>query len=249
MIYTMRARTHTRTCCNYCTHTHTHTPFVVVVCLRIFTLSRGSCCVGFKTNHFCNNVSGAAQAQAGSSFSWFYFKYYFSSSTPICAFGSLPFAFCLRRRHLLSPFAWCNCCCCCCYCFAATWHSDCSNSTENVACTTAAFSLLRASVVPATLTSSLTPTPTTTTQRSWQHRRPLVFVSLQWIVRTGICLSECVCVSVAVSAHAAAVAASVVVWRRGMQKSNVFFWCLFYFVLYPLRWAWLQRNIGYIGFV
>lgn len=43
---------------------------------------------------------------------------------------------------------------------AATLHSDCSNLTENVACATATFSLLRASVVPAMLTSSLTPTPT-----------------------------------------------------------------------------------------
>lgn len=42
---------------------------------------------------------------------------------------------------------------------AATLHSDCSNLTENVACATATFSLLRASVVPAMLTSSLTPTP------------------------------------------------------------------------------------------
>lgn len=45
---------------------------------------------------------------------------------------------------------------------AATLHSDCSNLTENVACATAAFSLLRASVVPAMLTSSLTPTLTPT---------------------------------------------------------------------------------------
>lgn len=45
---------------------------------------------------------------------------------------------------------------------AATLHSDCSNLTENVACATATFSLLRASVVPAMLTSSLTPTPTLT---------------------------------------------------------------------------------------
>lgn len=45
---------------------------------------------------------------------------------------------------------------------AATLHSDCSNLTENVACATATFSLLRASVVPAMLTSSLTPTPALT---------------------------------------------------------------------------------------
>lgn len=69
MIYTMRARihTHTRTCCNYCTHTHTP---LVVVCLCIFVLYHEAAVVlDLKTNHFCNNVSGAAHAQAGYCFS------------------------------------------------------------------------------------------------------------------------------------------------------------------------------------
>lgn len=140
----------------------------------------------------------------------FYFNLYF------CTFGSLPFAFCLRLCHLLPAAT-----------AAAAWHSDCWNWTKNFACATAAFSLLRAGVATSTSTLTVTTTPTPTTTTATTHEKlaalaALVLVFLQWIVRSRgfhvcVCCCRCRCQR---RRHRL---------RRGMQNSNFFSRCLFYF--------------------
>lgn len=122
----------------------------------------------------------------------FYFNLYF------CAFGSLPFAFCLRLCHLLPAAT-----------AAAAWHSDCWNWTKNFACATAAFSLLRAGVamLTSTLTVTTTPTPTTTTATTHEKLAALaalVLVFFQWIVRSRG-FHVCVCAAVAAAASVAVI--------------------------------------------
>lgn len=155
----------------------------------------------------------------------FYFNSYF------CAFGSLPFAFCLRLCHLL-PAATAA---------AAAWHSDCWNWTKNFACATVAFSLLRAGVATTltlTPTVTTTPTPTTTTTTTHEKLAALAVVRVR-VCYSGSCVVQafmCVCVCVSSSA----------LWDA---KFKFFFCCLFYFCAVPLCWPWLLRNKGYIGFV
>lgn len=160
----------------------------------------------------------------------FYFNLYF------CAFGSLPFAFCLRLCHLLPAAT-----------AAAAWHSDCWNWTKNFACATAAFSLLRAGVATLTSTLTVTTTPTPTTTTATTHEKlaalaALVLVFLQWIVRSRG-FHVCVCAAVAAAASVA-----VIVCVVGC-KTQIFFPLFVLFFAVPLRWPWLLRNKGYIGFV
>lgn len=161
----------------------------------------------------------------------FYFNLYF------CGFGSLPFAFCLRLCHLLPAAT-----------AAAAWHSDCWNWTKNFACATAAFSLLRAGVATLTSTLTVTTTPTPTTTTATTHEKlaalaALVLVFLQWIVRSRG-FHVCVCAAVAAAASVA-----VIVCVVGC-KTQIFFPAVcFIFFAVPLRWPWLLRNKGYIGFV
>lgn len=144
----------------------------------------------------------------------FYFNLYF------CAFGSLPFAFCLRLCHLLPAAT-----------AAAAWHSDCWNWTKNFACATAAFSLLRAGVATLTSTLTVTTTPTPTTTTATTHEKlaalaALVLVFLQWIVRSRG-FHVCVCAAVAAAASVA-----VIVCVVGC-KTQIFFPAVcFIFLLY-----------------
>lgn len=161
----------------------------------------------------------------------FYFNLYF------CAFGSLPFAFCLRLCHLLPAAT-----------AAAAWHSDCWNWTENFACATAAFSLLRAGVATLTSTLTVTTTPTPTTTTATTHEKlaalaALVLVFLQWIVRSrGFHVCVCVLLSLPLPASPSSSAS----WDA---KLKFFFPLFVLFFAVPLRWPWLLRNKGYIGFV
>lgn len=180
-------------------------------------------------------MSWECSARAGRQFILllFYFNLYF------CAFGSLPFAFCLRLCHRM-PAATAAVA-------AAAWHSDCWNWTKIFACATAAFSLLRAGVATLTLTLTVTTTPTPTTTTTTTHEAGSIGGCSCSCFYSGSCVVEalmCVCVSAA-----AAVSVAVIVGVVGC-KIPIFFICsLFYFCAVPLCWPWLLRNKGYIGFV
>lgn len=116
---------------------------------------------------------------------------------------------------------------------AATLHSDCSNLTENVACATATFSLLRASVVPAMLTSSLTPTPTLTEKLTASAAVRVRVFTMDRAYRhlpEWVCVCCCRCFDSCCRWHCRCSR-----WRRGMQNSNLFFflWCFCYFCAVP----------------